>query len=327
MVNLLDLTGKRGQARPRRRIRLSKAAFKRALSRAPLIGNRLNRAKVVQRCEAFLGEPLAMDPPAGFNALIVHRLIYDRDPMLKRICDKIAVRGVIRERLGEDYVTPIIGCWDSPDEIPWHALPDRFVLKPSHTSGPVAIIREKSSCDFKALAEQAQEWLQHDYFDLSPEWGYRGIPRRVLAEPLLVGANGGGVPEANVMTFHGQTVAIRIYTGAKHSPDRLDNWFDVHGARLPFHSLKYRPGDFVLAPEMARRLAAVSAKAAAGFSHMRVDIYLTDQGLRIGELTPYHGAGQTKWSHPGCDRLFGRLWQDPALFGSIRDMGVAITEA
>jgi hypothetical protein len=284
----------------------------------------MNRAWLERRYQDFHGAPLRLDPPVGFNEHIVHRIIYERDPILRRMSDKIAVRTLIRDRVGTEFVVPLLGVWQTPRDIDWDALPDRFVLKPNHTSGPVALIHDKATCDRAQLSRDALLWLRHDYFDQSREWGYRGIPRRLLAEPLLVGPDGAAAAEAIVMTFGGRAVTIRIFTGAKGTSDRLDNWFDVTGKRLPFHSLKYAPGDYVLDPALAGRLARLAGQAAAGTRYVRVDFYLTDAGLKIGELTPYHGGGLTPWSHAGCDIVFGRLWRDPSEIDRIDDLSSEI---
>jgi len=268
--------------------------------------------------------PLRLHPPIDLNEYLVHRILYDRDPRLKIVCDKIAVRDIIRERLGDAFVVPLLGVWSDPRHIPWHTLPDRFVLKPNHSSGPVALIRDANQLDTQALTAKATEWLRHDFFDSSLEWGYRGLPRRITAEPLLLGPNGAEVIEAVALTFGGKVAAIRVFLGGKDNPDRCDNWFDRNSVRLPFYSLKYRLGDYVLDPAMTERIIAAAEAVSAGFSHLRVDFYLTDEGLRIGELTPYCGAGLIPWNRRGCDRVFGQLWADPSRIDEIDDLGALI---
>lgn len=268
--------------------------------------------------------PLRLDPPVDLNEHLVHRILYDRDPRLKIVCDKIAVRELIRERVGEAFVVPLLGVWNDPREIEWEALPERFVLKPNHGSGSVALVHGEPDRDPDALARRAADWLRDDYFDVSLEWGYRDLPRRILAEPLLLGEGGAEVTEAVAMTFGGKVAAIRVFTGSKSDPDRSDTWFDRNSARLPFHSLKYRPGDYAIDPGTTARIIAAAEAVSEGFSHLRVDFYLTPDGLRIGELTPYCGAGLIPWNRRGCDNVFGRMWDDPDWIDRIEDLGAVI---
>jgi hypothetical protein len=268
--------------------------------------------------------PLRLSPPIDFNEHLVHRIIYDRDPRLKVLCDKIAVRDLIRERLGEAFVVPLLGVWQGPRDICWDGLPDRFVLKPNHSSGPVALIRTTRDRDPQALAAMAGDWLRHDFFDTSLEWGYRGLPRRILAEPLLLGPDGGEVIEAVALTFGGKVAAIRVFVGGKDNPDRCDNWFDRNSVRLPFYSLKYKLGHYVLDPAMTARIIVAAEAVSAGFSHLRVDFYFTTDGLKIGELTPYCGAGMIPWNRRGCDNVFGQFWDNPSRIDEIDDLGTLV---
>ena len=124
-----------------------------------------------------LGTLPRLHPPRTFNERITHRIIYDRDPRLKIICDKLRVRQFISERVGSQYVVPLLGAWEDPGKIPWDRLPEQFVLKPSRLSGPYVIFVKSTGTDIAKLTAEAEAWLRRDYFDASLEWGYRGMPR------------------------------------------------------------------------------------------------------------------------------------------------------
>lgn len=51
--------------------------------------------------------------------------------------DKYDVRKYIKEIIGEEYLIPLLGVYDSFEEIDFDNLPDEFVLKPNHTSGDI----------------------------------------------------------------------------------------------------------------------------------------------------------------------------------------------
>ena len=82
------------------------------------------------------------------------------------------------------------------------------------------MVRTPEYRNLTVLAAQAREWLLWDYFGNSLEWGYRGIPRRLMAEQLLRDA-GDGVPlEMQVFTFSGKAAVIRVLTGEKGTSQR-----------------------------------------------------------------------------------------------------------
>jgi hypothetical protein len=285
--------------------------IRRMLRRVPVIGQRMICASLEQRYKNRHGLAPRLNPPVSFNEHILHRIIYDRDPRLKVICNKLAVRDFIRKHAGPEFVVPLLGVWKDPTEIDWDSLPQRFVLKPNHASGPVAIVLGDSDRNPDLLTESACNWLSYDYFDKSLEWAYLGIPRRILAEPLLTGPEGGPPTEAQVLVFFGKAAYIRVLTGKKLTPDRRDNWFDATGTRLPLCHDAIPLGDFVLSEGDVRILVPVAERVSAGFSHLRVDFYLTNDGPKIGELTPYHAGGTAMWDPPNWDEKLGRVWDCP----------------
>ncbi|MGH6727416.1 MAG: ATP-grasp fold amidoligase family protein [Pseudolabrys sp.] len=256
---------------------------------------------------AIFGVLPRLNPPVSFNERILHRIIHDRDPKLRIVSDKLAARRLIEERVGAEYVVPLLGVWEHPREITWHTLPEKFVLKPNHSSGPFAIVDQSIGITKEQLSVKAEQWLSYDYFDASLEWGYRGIPRRLLAEPFLNSSDGGPAPEAQVYTFSGKAALINIMVGTKFSHERSGCWFDVTGRRV---AVKRRgtPLDLQLSDSDRQKMAEIAARVSQDFSSLRVDFYMTSDGLKIGELTPYPHGGMTKWDPPELDEMLGRLW-------------------
>jgi hypothetical protein len=158
----------------------------------------------------------------------------------------------------------------------------------------------------------ARSWLALDYYDSTFEWGYRGIRPRLIVEPVLRGPDGAAPAEPQVYTFGGRGHLLRVTSGLKKTPERRENWFDTDGTQQPIRFLRYPTGTYVLDREMAHRLVAMAEAVATGFVHLRVDFYLTDGGLRIGELTPYTIAGAADWSPREVDMQLGALWTEAA---------------
>src|SRR6478752_5746141 len=121
--------------------------------------------RLVERHRAMFGKSPRFFPPVSFNEHIVHRIIYDRDPRLKVICDKVALRQFVQDKVGSKYIVPILQLCEHPKEIDWQTLPEKFVLKPSHSSGLVGVLDKSWNKDL--VRKVAERWLSQDYFDLS----------------------------------------------------------------------------------------------------------------------------------------------------------------
>ena len=248
-------------------------------------------------------------PPISFNEHILHRLIYDRDPRLKVICDKVARRQFVQDMLGSKYCVPLLGVYEHPMEIDWQPLPEKFVLKPSHASGRFRIVDQSLGVNKDELSKLAEQWLSHDYFDVSLEWGYRGIPRRLLVEPFLQSSSGTQALEIEIYTFAGRAALINLINGMKYTPDRRHAWFDATGRRIQVSMGKYPTANIAIQSDIFRSAVELAEFISADFSSLRVDLYLTGDGLKIGELTPYTNGGGTKWNPRTLDELLGMLWK------------------
>jgi hypothetical protein len=281
--------------------------LRRALCDAPVLGRHFLRAEVARRYRrAHLVAP-RLDPPVTFNEQVVARILHDRDPRLKVICDKLAVREFIRDRFGDRLAMPLLGVRSESAAIDWARLPARFALKPSHASGPAALVGAGSTRDGGALAAQAVALLAVDYYDAAFEWGYRGLPRRLQAEPLLGAMGGGPPPEIHVFVFGGSAAVICVLEDGKRSTARRDSWFGADGSPIPLR-LDTRVGSYEPDPVLFRDVVAIAETLAAGFTHLRVDLMLTSAGLLVNELSAYYHAANARWQPRSWDERLGRLW-------------------
>ena len=125
--------------------------------------------------------------PKTFNEKLNWLKLYDRKPLYTQLVDKYAVREYIAEKIGEQYLIPLVGGpWNSVDEIDFDALPEQFVLKTTHDSGGVVICRDKSSFDVEAAKARLAGHLKREYFWGKREWPYKNVKPRIIAEKYMV---------------------------------------------------------------------------------------------------------------------------------------------
>lgn len=289
--------------------------------RLPALGRRKIKRILIGRFRKALRHSPNLVAPGTFNEIVTHRILHDRDPRLKLVCDKLAVRDLISRVAGPGYVVPMIGKWRNAADIPWDRLPKTFVLKPSHLSGPYRVVGSRNQAGRKRLEQDAASWLRRDYFDQSNEWGYRGVPRWLIAEPLLMGPCGGPLIEVNAMTFSGSPAVLQVMTGRKATPQRCNVWYDHDGRRLDLKGTvaaaestldEARWMDLQTQFERHRaEIVEIAGTLGAQFSFIRVDIWITQTGLRVGELTPYPGGGRSLAYKPaGWDERLGQMFLD-----------------
>ncbi len=282
------------------------AALRRLAARAPRLARPLDAAILLEQHRAHHGRWPRLVVPATFNDWVFRRLLLDRNPLLRVLCDKLAVRDHVRATLGRDIAVPLLAVCDRPEDLPWDRLPRAFVLKASHGSGFNVVVEDRDAVDRGAMAARLRACLAVDYYEMRREWGYRGIPRRRLVEPLLRSPGEFVLPDWKFHCFGGEPRVLHVVR-MDRALRRSVSLFTMAGRHLPVTYSEPR-GPPTLPPGDLPALAAVARRLAQGFDYLRVDLYCLDGQVRFGELTPYLGAGLFRFDPPEFDAWMGALW-------------------
>lgn len=144
---------------------------------------------LIKKFKLSMHMDLNLDNPQTFNEKLQWLKLYNRKQEYITMVDKYAVRGYIKEKLGEEYLIPLIAMWNSPDEIDFNLLPNQFVLKCNHNSGlGMYICKDKSKLtanDTRLIRKNLARGLAQDYFLTGREWPYRDVPRKILCENYM----------------------------------------------------------------------------------------------------------------------------------------------
>lgn len=71
-----------------------------------------------------LGKELNLNDPQTFTEKLNWLKLYDRKAEYTMMVDKYAVREYVAKTIGEEYLVPLLGVWESVEEIPFDELPD-----------------------------------------------------------------------------------------------------------------------------------------------------------------------------------------------------------
>jgi hypothetical protein len=222
--------------------------------------------------------------------------------------DKYAVKRYIAEKLGPEYVIPLIGGpWARAEDIDFDALPETFVLKCTHDSGSVILCRDRADFDREQTRAKLARFLRRDYWRRFREWPYKDVPPRVIAEELI---GNGNLTDYKVMCFNGEPKIIQVHMNrfSGHTVDfynmdwqRIDVVPDTPTAPTPLPR-----------PPFLDRLLELSRFLSAGLLHVRVDWYCTEGRIYFGEFTFYDNAGMTPF----------RTREDDLAGGALLDLGL-----
>lgn len=255
------------------------------------------------------GYPLNLENPSTFNEKICWKKVFDRNPLLPIVADKLKVRDYIREVLGaaeaESVLIPLLQVVRDPSALDLESLPDQFVIKSNHGSGNNLLVRDKSQFDQTAFEFEAEKWLNAPYGERNHEWAYQQIPRSILVEPLLQDRQGHIPADYKFSMMHGRCAFIQV------DQDRFGEFsrsiFDVDWRQLDVE-WKRKRGPAVEKPGSFDRMLALAEALSSAFDYIRVDFYSLDDRVYIGELTNYPARGRGCITPRRFDEQWGALW-------------------
>ena len=109
------------------------------------------------------GRELNLENPQTFNEKIQWLKLYDNSPLKTKLADKYLVRDWIKQEIGEEYLIPLLGVWNSFDEIDFDKLPEQFVLKANHGCAWNIIVKDKSKFDKAKAKKKFDKWMRRNY--------------------------------------------------------------------------------------------------------------------------------------------------------------------
>ncbi len=256
----------------------------------------------------YYGFPLNLKNPIRYTEKIQWLKIYGRTPINAVMADKYAVKEYIKEHVGEQYVIPLLGVWDRPEDIDFSKLPERFVIKCNHNSGTgMYICRDKSRLNEQSVRKGLRKGLREDYFLASREYAYR-IPRKIIAEEYMEDAETKELRDYKFFCFNGEPKVLFIASGRLQGEDSVTfDFFDMDYNHLTLTN--GHPNAKVLPekPKGFEEMKHLAAKLSKGMPHVRIDFYEANGHVYFGEFTFSHNGGLVPFKPEEWDYKLGEM--------------------
>lgn len=266
-----------------------------------------------RKFKAAMGKPLDLENPKMFSEKLQWLKLYDRRPEYTQMVDKYLVREHIAKTIGEEYLIPLLGVWEDPNQIDFASLPEKFVLKCNHNSGKgMCICKDKSKLDIAKVKEELRKGLQQDYYLRGREWPYKDVPRRIVAEQYMEDDRTQELPDYKFFCFNGQVKALFIATERNNPAGETKfDFFDDQFNHLPFingHPNAAIPPE---KPQMFEKMKELAGVLSKEIPHVRVDFYEVNGKIYFGELTFSHWSGMMPFEPEEWDYRFGEWIKIP----------------
>ncbi len=269
------------------------------------------KTHVKLRFENRLGYKLNLKEPKTINEKINWLKLYDKKEFYTDIADKYAVRDYIKEKIGDQYLIPLVFHTKRAKNVLPENLPDYpFILKTNHDSSGGIIIRDKRLVNWKKIQVTLHGLMKDNYYYNSKEWHYKNIQPCIIAEKLLTDENGRIPYDYKMVCFNGNLVATTVITDRES--DKALSTYDVNWKRFECHwGTDFEVGKSVQKPIVYEKMKELAEILAKDFICVRVDFYVLKEKIYFGELTLYDASGFSKFDPEEYDRKFGDMLRLP----------------
>ena len=234
-----------------------------------------------------------------FNEKIQYLKLYDNFLQKKLCTDKVQVRDYVQQKIGDEYLKPVLQICKNFDEIDFEKLPDEFVIKCSHGCKWHFIIRNKEDLLkneglIVRIKKQITGWMEQEFWPwegFEMQYQFQGILEpKLLIEPFMAEENNESCTEIEVFCFNGEP---RLFLKVKYLQQREISYYDENFNQIDLilHPDGYNKIIKEKADEFVRQTKDISKKLSEGFKLVRVDWMIYKGKLYFEEMTftPYSG--------------------------------------
>lgn len=261
-----------------------------------------------------VGYRLNLKNPKSFNEKIQWLKLNDHNPVYPVIVDKFLVKGYIEKNLGPGYTFETIGIWESPEDIDFDALPSKFVLKTTNGGGNCGVVICKNKCEANKnkIVFQLKQAMKQDIAGKFLEWPYKEVSPRIIAEPFMAQKDGSELVDYKFHCFNGTPRFVLVCSGRFSKTGLKDDFFDMNWNKINCSRLTHPNSETTIpAPNKLSQMIEISKLLSSHFPFLRVDFYVINDSIYVGELTLYPASGFSKYIPEKNDYLFGSWLQLP----------------
>lgn len=233
---------------------------------------------------------------------------YGDDERVRQCADKYRVREYIEKKGLSHCLNDLLAVYDDPEEIDWETLPEQFAMKWNFGCGYNIICDSKEKLDKKAVREQLKLWKKEPFWAYFSELQYRNVDKKLIVEEYIGNEDGTPPEDYKFYCFDGNAYCVMVCVGREEGWPRF--YFfdrDFHLLRINRDSKEAPEGFSLPRPEGLEEAFAIADQLSEGFPFVRVDLYLTEKGIRFGEMTFTPAAALDNKRLPETDLMFGSM--------------------
>lgn len=251
--------------------------------------------------------PSLSNPKTLNEILLANKVKFSGDLALaRRVTDKAEIKDYLNETGMPELIVPALGIFDCAEDVTSFSYDGKFIMKSCHGSGSV-IIKDggKGEAVLPEDVSTMQGWIKEDYYARSREINYKGLKRRIIVEKVLSGKGAEELKDFKVFCANGHPFMVQV--DHDRFTDHSRQMYTPDWNLLPFSCAYKRKNDALPAPVELADMLDYARRLSSCFGFVRVDFYITSEGLKLGEMTFFPGNCAERFNPESGDLEAGLL--------------------
>lgn len=247
-----------------------------------------------------------LDNPVTYSEKLNWLKLNDRKTEYTNLVDKYEVKKIVSNIIGEEYIIKTLGVWDNFDDIDFEELPNQFVLKCTHDSEGIVIVKDKKKLNIKEARKKINKAMKYNFYYIGREWPYKNVKPRIIAEEYMEDHVDKELRDYKFFCFSGEPKLMFVATGRSSGKTQFD-FFDMDFNHLEL--IQHYPNSKtpIKKPANFEKMIELSKQLSKNLKHVRVDFYEVDGKVYFGELTFYHFSGFQPFTPEEWDKKLGDM--------------------
>lgn len=248
-----------------------------------------------------LNKKINWENPQTLNEKLQWLKLNNKNKYHSKLTDKLIAKREISKKIGREYIIPTLGVYENPDEIVFDNLPEKFIIKCSHSSGANYFIKGKFF-NKSSLIKKINKKLNSNYYYYTAEWNYKNIHPRLFIEPIIAEKTDDEPLDYKFYCFNGKPMFFAIVYKSIFFYDL--NWKRLNIERYDYPIIQNK---IFAKPENFDKMIKIAEILSKEIPFVRVDLYNAKGRIYFGEMTFTPGAAAIKWKDERTDYELGKL--------------------
>lgn len=258
------------------------------------------------------GYPLDLKNVKTFSEKINYIKLYDHNPLMVLCSDKYRVKEYLKLLGMEDLFIDVYRVYDTPKNINYDELPEKFIIKMNNMSGNNFIVDKNIDNNEKELKKIFKRLFKRNFYKLHREWAYKNIEPLVIVQKIIENQDKSPLVDYKFYCFEGKVEYFGVSIGEfEHDVKNHKFSRELKSIDHLFKKESTMKKAEVCLPKNISDMIEIADKLSKPFHHVRVDLYNVDGKIYFGELTFYCNGGYVNIGSDETDLNIGKLIKLP----------------